>query len=564
MNKQLLFFIWLVTFSTVTFSQTLNELKATLEKTTNPNELPKIHRDIGTFHYNNGDFTNALKHFFKFLEAAEKVDNKYNIAVSYQAIGSVYMETEKFDEAVKYLEKAERILFDLNEIESLGRTKITLGNVYYLQYQDSISEVYYKEALHHFQAINDSVGLRDAYKNLGSLYFEMGNQRDTIIGAEFMKNSLKYVKDNDTLSLFQTLVGLGEIYAYSGNLSEAKIYLDRCAEYTPYIKAIHKKADYYYALHHYHKEIGDFEQALANFKLFKIYKDSILNTENNNLLNELNIKYETEQKEQHIELLTAQEQKQQLTILVIMLSVVLLSIVSLLLFVRFKKQQKRKSAQELQAQKEAERIRISSDMHDEIGAGLTRIVMQSEQIKMQLQSGKELKNGIVESLDKMASESRELSRNIGEIIWALNPKNDTLDNLFAYIRNYVYDYLDEVNITCKIAFPENIPATSVSPELRRNVFLIVKEALNNLVKHANATQANVILLISENHFSLTIKDNGTGIADRTQTSGNGLGNMKKRTETIGGIFSVENNINNGTAIKVERVRVKSDKLKVKS
>src|SRR5690554_5470113 len=112
MKKQILFFICLLIFSTLGFSQTLNELNEKLEKTTDPNELPKIHRDIGTHYYYKGDFANALKSFFLFLETAEYVNNQYNIAAAYQAIGSVYMETEKFDEALNYLEKAKQMLFE--------------------------------------------------------------------------------------------------------------------------------------------------------------------------------------------------------------------------------------------------------------------------------------------------------------------------------------------------------------------------------------------------------------------------------------------------------------------
>jgi signal transduction histidine kinase len=225
-----------------------------------------------------------------------------------------------------------------------------------------------------------------------------------------------------------------------------------------------------------------------------------------------------------------------------------------LVFNRYQKKQIVQKEHELQAQKQAERIRIARDMHDEIGAGLTRIVVRSEQIKSHLHVGKEIKNGIVESLEKVEEESRRLSHNIGEIIWALNPINDTLDNLFAYIRNYAYDYLEETDITCHIQFPENIPITSVSPELRRNVFLIVKESLNNLVKHSKATQANITLQLSENHFSITIQDNGTGIADVTETNGNGLDNMKKRTETLGGNFVVKND--NGLCLLIEKIPFK--------
>jgi len=262
------------------------------------------------------------------------------------------------------------------------------------------------------------------------------------------------------------------------------------------------------------------------------------------LTQSLNARYEAGQKEEEINLLNAQKENDSLTIqkqrwilLSILLFITVLSILFYTLFIHYRKKQKLKKIQELQSQKEAERIRIARDMHDEIGAGLTRIVMRSEQVKMRLHSSSESKEGIMETLEKMSTESREISHNIGEIIWALNPKNDTLDNLFAYIRNYAFDYLEEANIAGIIHYPDSIPVVPVAPELRRNVFLIIKESLNNIVKHSKATEAIVELTLSAKHFSLKIQDNGTGITNSVSTIGNGLGNMKKRTEDLGGNFS---------------------------
>ena len=139
--KRILFIsLSLFMFLSAGFSQTIQDLEKRLAKATSNQELIKLHRDIGAIYYNEGDFTSALNHFFKALSAAEQEHDRFRIATSNQAIGSVYMETEKFDEAIVYLKKAEQALSELKEYESLGRTLITLGNVYYLQFKDSISE----------------------------------------------------------------------------------------------------------------------------------------------------------------------------------------------------------------------------------------------------------------------------------------------------------------------------------------------------------------------------------------------------------------------------------------
>jgi len=554
----LFFLVSLCACSLPAHAQSVEELKARLTDPRYADEHSKIHSDIGTVYYNSGEFTTALDHFFKALAAAEKKNDRYNIATAHQAIGSVYMETEKFSEAVKYLEKAEQAFTEQNEQKSLGRTLITLGNVYYMQIKDSLSEHYYRRAMQQFQGINDSVGLMDAYKNLGAVYFEKGSRKDTLKALELIKASLKYVRKSDTLNQFQSNLSMAEIYVYSGNLAGAKTYLDICRRLLPNIRSLHILDDYYYCLHDYHKRSGNFEQALTDYKLYKIFQDSILNTENNKQLAELNIKYKTAQKEKQITLLNAEKARQRLTLTIVVLLALISAALSFFLFARYRKKQQAKKEQEMLKQKEMERMRIARDMHDEIGAGLTRILMRSEQVRLHLQTGKEIKNGILESLEKMGSESRELSHNIGEIIWALNPGNDKLDNLFAYIRSYAYDYLEETDIKCRINFPEHIPDISVAPELRRNIFLIVKESLNNIVKHACATEVKITLTLFHNHFSIDIVDNGKGMTHiGSQENGNGLRNMEKRAIECGGNFIVESAKGKGIAISLENIPLKN-------
>lgn len=549
-----LFFIsfCLLLLSTTVFSQTIQELETKLKHTKDPDTLLKTYTDIGTKHYNDGNFTTALDYYLKVLDATKNTKSLLNTAIATHGAGSVYLETENYEKAETYLKEAQQLFSQLNDNRSLGRVLITLGNVYYMQMQDSLSEVYYLQAISTGHAANDSASLMDGYKNLGALYYEMEDRKDILKGLSFMEKSLNYINPADTLNHFQSYLTLAELYTYSGYLSEAKLWIDRCSRLLPHVKALHIIDDYYFCLHDYHKSKGDFEQALSNYKLYKIYQDSIFNTENAKQISELNVKYETEQKEHQIKLLNAQKDKQKLILISIILAVILFTVLATILFTRYKKQQKRKKEQEQKEQKEAERTRIARDMHDEIGAGLTRIVMWGEQAK--LQSGKAVTNDITEALGKMSDESREISHNIGEIIWALNPKNDSLDNLFAYIRNYILDYLEDTNLGCKVLFPEDIPDVPISPELRRNLFLIVKESLNNIVKHSQATEVEIAMLLFSKHFSLTIKDNGKGIPQTDYQQGNGLENMRKRTEDMGGTFSVQSSEGgSGAVISVEQV-----------
>ena len=196
---------------------------------------------------------------------------------------------------------------------------------------------------------------------------------------------------------------------------------------------------------------------------------------------------------------------------------------------------------------QAERNRISADMHDDLGAGVTAIRLYSELAKKRI--GKE----VIPEIEKISASANELLNNMNAIIWTMSSSNDTLDNMVAYIRGYALEYFENTGINCIIQLDEDLPNIAVSGELRRNVYMVVKEALNNILKHSKATDVTITLKKQPDGLSLYIHDNGTGIDfDNLRRFGNGLNNMKKRMESTGMLFTIENK--NGTLITLHRKR----------
>ena len=146
-----LFFIsfCLLLLSTTVFSQTIQELETKLKHTKDPDTLLKTYTDIGTKHYNDGNFTTALDYYLKVLDATKNTKSLLNTAIATHGAGSVYLETENYEKAETYLKEAQQLFSQLNDNRSLGRVLITLGNVYYMQMQDSLSEVYYLQGGSH-------------------------------------------------------------------------------------------------------------------------------------------------------------------------------------------------------------------------------------------------------------------------------------------------------------------------------------------------------------------------------------------------------------------------------
>jgi signal transduction histidine kinase len=192
-----------------------------------------------------------------------------------------------------------------------------------------------------------------------------------------------------------------------------------------------------------------------------------------------------------------------------------------------------------------ERNRISADMHDDLGAGMTTISLYSELAKTKLA------NNPIPEIEKISSAANELLNKMNAIIWSMSSSNDSLGNMIAYIRSYAIGFFEDTGVHCKVVVPDKLPNIEVIGTIRRNVFLVVKEALNNVLKHAKATEVSITLVREENTLTLNIHDNGTGIdMNNLRQFGNGLKNMKKRMADIDIDFSIENK--NGTLITLSR------------
>jgi len=190
-----------------------------------------------------------------------------------------------------------------------------------------------------------------------------------------------------------------------------------------------------------------------------------------------------------------------------------------------------------------ERQRISVDMHDELGSGMTAIRLMSE-----IARNKMKENTPVE-IDKISSSADDVLNKMNAIIWSMDSGNDTLDNLISYIRAYSIDYFENTNVYCELDIPLTIPATEITGDKRRNIFLSLKETLNNVLKHSDASELSITIEIN-NNLKIQVSDNGKGIdKENIRRFGNGLKNIAKRMEIIGGTFKIENN--NGTITTLE-------------
>jgi signal transduction histidine kinase len=194
---------------------------------------------------------------------------------------------------------------------------------------------------------------------------------------------------------------------------------------------------------------------------------------------------------------------------------------------------------------QAERNRISADMHDEIGTGITHIALHSELLLTMHKDELEMKK----ELQTIAVSARSLVQTMGEIIWALNPQNDTLENLLAYIRERSQQYFEPFDIELSVNFPDEIPMIKLTNEKRRNLYLVTKELLHNAIKHSGAKNVELKMELHQGVCYFVVTDNGIGMdVNQIKPHRNGIGNLKRRMIDIGGVIEWLN-VDRGTAVK---------------
>jgi len=195
---------------------------------------------------------------------------------------------------------------------------------------------------------------------------------------------------------------------------------------------------------------------------------------------------------------------------------------------------------------ERERTRIAQDIHDELGANLTRIALLTEVGQKHRDNPEE----VAADLGKISATAREAVRAMDAIVWAVNPRNDSLDHFANYVSQFAEEFFRPTAIRCRLDVPADLPEQPLSTEARHHLFLAVKEALNNVVRHSGASEIWLRLGMENGELKLTIADNGHGILPSLPTGGrhDGLGNIRRRIEALGGGFELKSNAASGTSL----------------
>jgi ligand-binding sensor domain-containing protein/signal transduction histidine kinase len=198
---------------------------------------------------------------------------------------------------------------------------------------------------------------------------------------------------------------------------------------------------------------------------------------------------------------------------------------------------------------ERERARIAADLHDQLGASLTQVALLGELVE----TDKTCPDEVESHARQISQTARDTTRVLDEIVWAVNPSNDTLESLVSYTAKHAQEYLAIAQLRLRLDLPDSLPPVGLLPEVRHNVFLAFKEAVTNVVRHANASLVEIRFRLLPQAFQLEIQDDGRGLAHLDPVAAqarNGLRNMRKRLASVDGSCTVEPAPGGGTLVRI--------------
>ncbi|SFU07668.1 Signal transduction histidine kinase [Algoriphagus locisalis] len=509
---------------------------------------------------NSGNWDQALFYSLKGLEnATVGLDSNY-MGYALLDISVVYHDMEDYAKGVEYGKKAHELLTHFSQANP---TFIAFAlNAIAINFDDWDKP---DSALFYHYKIFDNIDKLDSSR----ITFTFNNIGNTLLKQEKYKEAAEWIqiavslnkKDQDQYSLAANYTNLATIAYKQRDFSNAEIMMDSAYKYVEESQSTEKMRDYLEEQYRFNKAKGNLTRAMDYLEQYSTLKDSIFKEERVKMLGELEAKYQVQTKERELaesraalvenELLVKNRNNQ-----ILLLVVFLLIILGVAFFIYYRQKTKNKhleqeaklqqiyAEQETQKQLHEQRNRISSDLHDNIGAQLTFIVSSLDNLKF-FDLSKEKMAG---KIDQISAFTVETVNELRDTIWAMNKDNISLGDLQSRLAGLISK--------AKVACPQIDFQLEIEDELENDLLLnsmegvnyyrVVQEALNNAIKHSNADLIKVVFSRNGDHIRVCIEDNGKGI-DQTGF-GNGLGNMKNRAERIGRELKIDSALGEGTQV----------------
>lgn len=494
--------------------------------------------NIGQLYILKESYPLALQHLQKAIYYAEEVKNPKLLAAAYSGMAAYASRIKNFTEALSWQSKAIKLFEETDNKQMLSRLYVSAGNLANATKDSIVAVDFYSKALNISQELGNKENIGNAYDKLSNFYVSHNDY------GNGYHNYKKYILYKDSITANSALSKVEEIRTqYDTEKKDNEIIRLNTTQRIKQLEIEKQKAvitgNAATALQKQNEiDLLSKSQELRDIKIKQQEED----LDKQLLLSKTNAQQlEITAKENQLRQKQLKSQK-----LIKNLLIAGLGLFFLLGFTYFNRYQLKKKLEQ-QTSLLTMRNNISQDLHDDIGASLSNINILNELARRNITQPEKSK----EYLSKASEDIQRISESLSDIVWNINPRYDDLQNLFIRMKRYAADMLDGKNINGQFDFPVNEVSLTLSMTQRRDLYLIFKEAVNNLVKYSLAKNAVIKVIAEEHKIELLVQDDGKGFDKNEIRMGNGLQNMEQRAKTSGATVSVISQPGIGTTVKLD-------------
>jgi signal transduction histidine kinase len=494
-----------------------------------PKDIAIAQNNLGSEYEYLGSYQSAAEHYLQAIQIAEKIDDRRMVRMLANNLASVFLALKQYDKAYKYALQAYQAAVSMHDNYAIASSLVNRGMAEHQLHRSDSAEKHLLEVIRLGKEVGDYTLELDGLVDLGGLYTDQKKANKAI---PFFQQAADVARANENPAYeVAALQGLADAYALLHQWEKADVCIQRATALAAETGDRAALSESYKRSAEIQQGLGSWEKALAYKDKYIQLNDSLLGERTRNHVLDLEADYQTARKdkmlaEQDLALERSAETLRRRNAWLWAAGGGLV-IVLLALALSWQRQRMLRLRAVMEGQ-DQERQRIAKEIHDDIGTGLTSILYLSDGLKEDEE----------QAVGKIGNTARELIDKMDEIVWSMNKDYDTLEDLLAFLRHHISEWMEVPGIVTHIDFPDQVPSITITGEQRRNIYLVIKEALHNVIRHAGATMVNIEVVIHR-HLDIVIRDDGKGMPEGpTRRWGNGLKNMRQRMQHLGGKFEV--------------------------
>ncbi|MFN0290406.1 tetratricopeptide repeat-containing sensor histidine kinase [Pedobacter helvus] len=529
-------------------------------------ELAKVENDkvnqgeflryIGLSYGKKGKIDSASVFYYQALSLLEKSGNSEKLGLLYDDMARMYRKLKQPKRALEFYDKALKLYENENNLEGIARINNESGVVFRDDFQDyKEANIRFEKSLRIQQQRNDSVGIGYALEFLG---YNQLLIKDYKKSESYLKQALEIRKKlDDDFALMLNYTALGEFYKETNQHQLSNEYFEQSNVLARKIKFTDIQKYNYEQITGNYEALGNYQKAFESLKSFNVLNDSLYTAQKLKDVEDISTKYETAEKENQILQQQAKLTNRNFWIFGL---VALVVIIGLMGFLFYKQQvlknlrEKQENEMKLALQKienqnklQEQRLSISRDLHDNIGAQLSFIISAIDTIKYYV---KDKDENLIGRLSNIGSFAKETIQELRDTIWAMNKQGITIKDLESRIANFIEKAKQSQSDTqIELQIADDVSETEVFTGIQGlNIFRIIQEATNNAFKYAEANQIEILISKENSALKFQVKDDGKGFQESEIEPGNGLLNMRKRALELNSELKLQSEMGKGTEV----------------